>query len=392
MARRQTFITPVQHGRTVALSNGDNGLPVFRKRVLPLGRIKHPDTGEWVTFDHAYHQSLIDAFNAGAAEQMPLQLANDRNQHNMSPELTRAIALRLSHQQAGDSDGPGLYADFQPTSRKAAKLLQQNPGLGVSCQIVEGRERVDGKRFPRVLRHVLATLDPRVVGLGRWRPVSLSDDVVGDLVDLTGAKIKEIPVAKSGSKSGALELSEEEAEAIVDSVLQEAEAALNLSNLAPGNAERMAQLRAMAGKGKKKGKKAKGGKKGKPIGLSNDDGTGLNLAVELDATQQELAAVQADLAKSRWEREKATTFRGVPKALLDLAEPVLASASPAVLSLSNSDGDPEEVDAAEVIRDILSVVPRLDLSEAEGTSVEPGADAEVEALDKEWDELSGSVD
>lgn len=391
---RQVFLTPIQSGRTVSLANAGNGLPVMRKRVLPLGKIRHPVTGQWVVFDRPYHQGLIDAFKAGATEQVPLQLANDRNQHNMNPELTRAHIVRLSHQEAGDTDGPGLYADFQPHSKKAAKLLLRNPGLGVSCQVEEGRVRVDGRAFPRLLRHVLATLDPRVVGLGQWRTVSLSDDSAGPVIDLTRSAVKGISMAKSATKAGKserLELSEEEATAAVDEVL----ASLGLAMPEPGGADRMAALRALRGKGK--GGKKKGRKGGKKTKLSNADRRALlDLSVVSDETDLEVRGIRGELAAQRWQAERATVYRGVPKAFLDLAEPVLASATPAVLSLSNSDGDEAEVDAGQVIRDLLSLVPRLDLSEDDlpGTSLDlaagDGEDAVDDALSKEWDELSGA--
>jgi len=400
---RRTYLTPLQTGRTVSLSNGSNGLPVFRKRILPLGEIRHPETGERVRFDRAYHQSLIDSFNRGATEQMPLQLANDRNQHNMNPELTRAVALRLSHQQAGDTDGPGLYADFQPISRKAAKLLQRNPGLGVSCQITEDRQRVDGKRFPRVLRHVLATLDPRVVGLGAWRSVSLSDDTAGEVIDLTASKVRELSVGKGAGKGkgAALELSDAEAEAAVAEVLagmslaepdadekgmkRSKKGKKALKGLKPGNAARMAQLRGMRGKGK-------GGKKSKTAtSLSDVSEATLDLAAELDESRRETAGIRAELAASRWKTERRELARvGVPKPLLDLAEPVLISADAPVLSLSNEDGDPEEVDVAQLVRDMLAAVPRLDLSDPAGEAEEPDGDGGGESwADKAWEQRSG---
>lgn len=402
--KSRTLLTPLQTGRTVSLSNGSNGLPVFRKRILPLGRIRHPETGEWVTFDRGYHQSLIDSFNRGATEQMPLQLANDRNQHNMSPELTRAIALRLSHQQAGDTDGPGLYADFQPISRKAAKLLQRNPGLGVSCQITENRERVDGQRFPRLLRHVLATLDPRVVGLGQWRPVSLSENDTGEVIDLTAARVRELSVGKRAGKGTALELSDAEAEAAVAEVL----AGLSLAEpdaddmgkgkkrgkkgkkapkgLNPGNAARMAQLRGMRGKGK-------GRKKSKaPTSLSDVSDATLDLATELDEARRETAGIRRQLAERSWKAERRDlALAGVPKVMLDLAEPVLSSADEPMLSLSNEDGEPEDLDVAQLVRDLLQAVPRLDLAEPEGEGEEPDGEGGGESwADKEWEARSGA--
>lgn len=381
----------------MSLANPAGGRPIFRKKILPLSTIRHPDTGERVTFDRAYHQSLIDSFAAGAVEQTPLQLADDRNRHNMNPELTRAHVVSLSHATPADKDGPGLYADFVPHSGKAAKLLRRNPGLGVSCSILENRERVDGQRFPRVLRHVLATLDPRVVGLGQWRAVSLSQDEDGQVLNLTEAKYREISVAKGDAgKSGALELSEAEAEAAVLAAVAE----LGDDEIEPAEKEPKGAEVDQARKSKKdKGRAA--GKKGKGTQLSNpDDGRVLNLAVELDEARAETAGIRGELAASKWATERGKlSLAGVPKVFLDLAERVLSSPDPAVLSLSNSDGVDDDVDAADVIRKMLQAARGIiDLSNPDGVAVDPsdangGNTTETALVDsaiQEWSDRFGA--
>jgi hypothetical protein len=64
----------------------------------------------------------------------------------------------------------GLYVTLNPTER-GARVLAENPGLGVSARIVEQYQRADGKFFPAAIQHVLGTLDPRVTGLGAWTPL-----------------------------------------------------------------------------------------------------------------------------------------------------------------------------------------------------------------------------
>jgi hypothetical protein len=73
-------------------------------------------------------------------------------------------------------EGDGLYAVARLTDRGDA-LLAENPQLGVSARIVEGYERSDGQYFPAALQHVLATLDPRIPGLGSWQAVEASNGV-----------------------------------------------------------------------------------------------------------------------------------------------------------------------------------------------------------------------
>src|SRR5262249_31754699 len=78
----------------------------------------------------------------------------------------------------------GLYITVEPTER-GARVLADNPALGVSARIVEGYPRADGKFFPKAIQHVLATLDPRIPGLGGWQAIEASNvaEVTYDLSD-----------------------------------------------------------------------------------------------------------------------------------------------------------------------------------------------------------------
>lgn len=369
----RTILTPIQGGGLVSLSNeeGGDGKLLFRKRILPDTTIRHPNTGEPVVFDRAYRQSLIDAFKAGAYDQVPLQFAGKDNAHTMDVERTRGEVVSLSHES--DGEDPGLYATIRAHTRKAAKVIQRNPALGVSCQIREQMHRVDGARYPRALRHVLATLDPRVVRLGRWQTVSLSADEVGELLDLTNAT-EEKPVAKIGGKGGkggkgkggapaVLELSEDEAEAAVWAAVLDLEPdELALSNGGDGD----------------------------------NDPRLLSLAAGLEQQRSETRQVRGQLAASQWETERGKLSKaGVPKPFLDLAEELLANAdaSEAVLELSNADGETVKVDPARILRDMLDECKGLiDLANPGGFSVEPddgGEAAHTATLKAGWDARSG---
>lgn len=395
--RERILLTPDTDGTFVSLSNPDkSGRTVWRKRILPEGEINYE--GERVVFDRPYLKSLASSFDAKALDQTAFQLAPANNAHTMDPERTRGEVVGMGLATPDDVDGPGLYANFVMHTKKADRLLARNPRLGVSCQIREGIRRVDGARFPRAVRHVLGTLDPRVVQLGQWRAVSLSNDDDGRVIDLTGARFEEISVAKSGGKRKAaadddLQLTEADAEAAI---------AAALSNVDPDDI-------AAGGKGKgtekpggkrmakaAKGRKARRtGKAGKGVKLSNaDDGGMLSLAARVTDLSLAHEQTQIDLAESRWETLRGQLVGRVPKAILDLAAPVMSSASGTVLELSNADGD-ETVDAVRLIGEILAEVADssgMDLSEPDGISDDPSDQEgqQVAAVLDEWRERSGS--
>lgn len=367
----RTILTPIQGGGLVSLANEDGGKPalLFRKRILPDTTIRHPNTGEPVVFDRTYRQSLIEAFKAGAYDQVPLQFAGKDNAHTMDVERTRGEVVSLSHESDGEE--PGLYATIRAHTRKAAKVIQRNPALGVSCQIREQMHRVDGAKYPRALRHVLATLDPRVVQLGRWQTVNLSADEVGELLDLTNAtEEKSVPKDKSGGKGGGkgkggaavLDLSADDAEAAIWAAVLE----LEPEELALAN-----------------------------VG-DDDDPRLLSLATTLSETRGEQRRMAGRLAASEWASERAGLAKaGVPKPFLDLAEELLsnADASTAVLDLSNADGETVQVDPARIVRDMLEECKGLiELANPGGFSAEPddgGEAAQVATLKDSWNKRSG---
>lgn len=360
---RTVLLTPVIETGTVELSSSDapGGL-VFRKKILPLGTITYPDpdapTGSRkVTFDRAYHRTVIDAFKAHAIEAPTVQLADENNAHNMDLKRTAGTVEDVTTEQPGDVDGPGLYATIRARNEEHAALLHEMPRLGVSAQIKENIRRVDGQRFRAALRHVLVTADPRVVGLGPWRAVSLSsteDD--GPVIDLSDAEYEEMePVAKIDTNDGTLSLSDDDIEA----ALEEAANALGDPDEDEDGDEGAGLTDDHA--------------QGSTSLSTVDRGAYLNLAERLEARDIEVEGVKARLAAADWKAERLELSNaGVPKPLLDEAEKVLKHPGETVVSLSDEDGRGFGVDARRVIRSMLDVAKgAIDLSD-----VIPGSDHE----------------
>lgn len=147
------------------------------KKILPIGSIDYK--GRQLRFDRSYLSRLVDSFRSRAYDQVPLQLADSDNRHTNDPERT---AGEITDLELRDD---GLYALATVTER-GERVLTENPQLGVSARIVEQYSRADGKFFPAAVQHVLATLDPRVTGLGAWQPVDMSNDG-GLVIDLSSS-------------------------------------------------------------------------------------------------------------------------------------------------------------------------------------------------------------
>lgn len=179
MAERELLLSPPDNGDAVALSN-----KLYRKRILPKATINY--RGRKIKFDDAYLNDLANSYQQGAYDQVAFMLAPDNNAHTLDPERFRGEV------QGVEVADDGLYATIQVTP-DFAKVLQENPKLGVSARILENYERSDGKHFPRALQHVLGTLDPVITGLGNWEEVALSNGVdLANVIDLSTTSYEEL--------------------------------------------------------------------------------------------------------------------------------------------------------------------------------------------------------
>jgi hypothetical protein len=355
------------------------------KRLLPVGKISYK--GRELAFTRDYLDGLARAFRDQAYDQVPLQLAGDENKH--TNDVERFGGKVTDMQVRGD----GLWIGVQPTER-GARVLADNPDVGVSARIVEAYDRSDGKFFPKAVQHVLATLDPRIPGLGSWQAVETSNDV--DVTyDLSGAQfagedtqmpdlnadqqarlaaLLEIPVEKLAALAANLNtdqlarltgegsqdpdpapatddgdlLSEAELDALADQAL-----ALDAAGLLdedepelPGPQREPAAAAA----------------------LSTDDQMAIELAAaQGDENARQLAIITRQLDHERWQGERRRlTASGVPPFIADLAQPLLEG-SGHVVDLANGDA----VDAGQVMRKVLTEYAKI--TEQLGLGVELGS-------------------
>lgn len=374
-----TILTPLEFSGTQTLSRR-----LFRKKVLPIDSISY--NGRKIDFTREYLNNIVESFNNGAYDNVPLQFADADNKHTNDPTRYNGDVVDMS------LEDDGLYVTVAATS-EGAKFLEENPKLGISARIVNEYDRSDGKHFPAAMQHVLATHDPRIPGLGPWSSVeNYSNDDQDDILDLTAEKFDKPKKPKKGKsvakKDDGLsdaellklrslladldevdegdedgsgdnddvtdELSEDE----LNALLAEVEAELEAENESePVDPETREPVSAGAE-------------------LSND-----NEALELaNQTALELSQVKAELAETRWKTEREMFMRnyGIPPALLDLAAPVLKSEGQTV-ELSNGESSDSSAIMRQVLTEFGKLTKVLDLGNEMGSSAEGETDETAEA-------------
>lgn len=361
------------------------GARTWRKQILALRDIDYQ--GRKISFDKPFLTDLANAFQSGAYDQVPIVFAGDANDHNENPRNFGGEVKGL------EFTGDGLDAIIELTE-EGAEAVKKNPRLGVSARIKEGLAKSDGRTFPRAIRHVLLTMDPKITNLKPWQAVDLSAEDDDEVVDLTAATYKEDAVAKAtvdnekqtitiGDKVLDLaELSDDEFGALLTDLSVEAPEAPAAEAEAPaeedgdpeegvpfikdgktyvvleGKTFLMSEEAPETPKSEDKAPEAKG-----------EGGADLS-----ETTAKEVRQMRTDTAKERWESERREYVRaGVPPFLLDLAAPVLSDPDTQVIDLSND----EKFNASDTIRKMLNGVKALDLSEEQGH----GMDVEIPEKD-----------
>lgn len=149
------------------------GRKLFRKMVLPVGTVKHPEHGE-LHFTADRLTKLRESFLGGALNQAPFVLVDENNRHTDLPERFRGEVKGL------ELTSDGLLATIE-TTEDGTKLLTDNPNLPVSVRI---KTLDDGRE---VLAHVAGTFDPVWKNSGPWEPIDASD--TGEVLDLTAGGV-----------------------------------------------------------------------------------------------------------------------------------------------------------------------------------------------------------
>ena len=401
MAGRLTVLTPNAEGNVVEL-----GRKLFRKQLIPRAKIQYGDRE--LDFDEKYISNLAQSFRDRAFDTCPLVMADERNQHTMSP--TAATGEIVGVEETPDGLDILVSADDA-----AAKVLSENPRVGVSARIVEDFARSDGKTWPAALQHALITFAPRIPGLRPWEPIECSEETA-DVIDLSalvftadGSAVTPPTTSASDPADGKTDVPPQKAsQPMAPQITEEELAAVrSVVSLLPTLQKLVAPDEGGEGGDTVKAEvkpdatvtPIKPAPKVDPAAevdedpeaeqviaaaTADDDSKTVDLAlVELrtarDRQAIELAELRAERDNEKWnyEREQLVRDYGIPPAIVNLAEPLLKGAKHVV---ELSDGG--SVDAGAVLRSVLHNVAKtygrkVDLSAPTGSALE--ADAEDEA-------------
>lgn len=374
------------------------GKRLWRKQLLPFAKINYK--GRVIDFTRDYASSLIQAFHDRAYDQVSFQLADKDNTHTEDPERWRGeiAALELT------DDGLDVIL---AASEDGGKLLEKNPRLGVSAKIVEGYDRADGKFFPRALKHVLGTLDPRLTGMRPWEAVDAANDDEGVVIDLTaleyeapetGADAPEKPAQQAPADTGTPATEEHEMalstdqEARLSRLLDLPEdqfTALLTPPEKPAEGEVAddltdAQLQELIDSIPDEPEAevpAEPEKETVGASLSAEAQAAIDLAnARADETAMALKRVTTKLATAAYEAERDTFARtyGIPPRITDLARGLLEGEG-RVVELANG----QTADAGSIVREVLKEFGRtvkvLDLSGELGSAVDGAGEAAAAA-------------
>jgi hypothetical protein len=379
------------------------GRNLFRKQLLPVAKIDYK--GRVIDFTRDYLAGLVTAFNDRAYDQVAFQLADEKNTHTEAPERFRGeiAALELT------VDGLDVIV---AATDAGAEVLRENPRLGVSAKIVEGYGRADGKFFPRALKHVLGTLDPRLTGMRPWEAVEAANDD-GEVIDLTDAEYGTAEPAPPAGRHAKPEASpgpttQPEPHPAATPPAEEHDMALTpdqetrlgrLLDLPDDKFEALladkpeeelltdAELEALlAGLPADPAAEPGDGPAADPAGELEPAGAALSAeaqaAIELAnqrAEEQgiELARITQALDRATYEKERDALARdhGIPPRITDLARPLLEGAG-RVVELANGSADAGQI-VRKLLAEIGKTVKMLDLTGEIGSPLDFAAEAEA---------------
>lgn len=395
-------LTPVNTSRMVSLAKPNIWTRAlrFRKQILPERPIMYTDKDgnkRRLDFTRAYNTGLINAYKDKAFASLPYVIAKGDNTHpeNSETEMVRGKIEDLS--LANKDEEPGLYATLAFPSRKAAASVLNNPDLGVSVRIKEDYDRSDGKHYDAALVHVCGTLDPQVPDMAPWESVSLTDyKPEAEVIDLSNITWKEALTMKL--KSGKeIDLTTVNVEELTDTEVDEVLSAY-VDELDDDSEDDDEDTDPKSKKVKNHAPPPDGDDDDDDDDDDDSDDEDTQLSARAKrlidlankrATRAESAANRAlvEASDREWAAERKSLVRsGIPRDIVDLAEPFLHTVDPKVIDLSNG----KSVDGSAQMRKILaSFAGHVDLSGAKGFDEDPDekeaqatADAAVLA---DWD-------
>jgi len=141
---------------------------LWRVQVLPAGPFTYKGV-RTLDFTRGYREAIAGAFDGGALDMVPFQLAESDNAHTNDPARYRGEVRALEVV----SDGMDAVIEATPEGDEAIRTV---PGLAAAPRLIENYYTTDDRPWPVVLQHVLGTTAPMITGLRGWRELESDDN------------------------------------------------------------------------------------------------------------------------------------------------------------------------------------------------------------------------
>lgn len=163
---------------------------LFRKHILSRGKFRHPNTGEDITVDDSFVNSLKQNFTSGVCPIVQVPLANDKNEHVECPEANLGEVVGVED----DPTTGKIYALVD--ARKDAENFGKTY-LGASAFMhLDYEDTKTGGRVGPTLLHVAVTNRPYMTDLDPYEAVAAAAERFSD------PAIMEMVVAASSAQEG----------------------------------------------------------------------------------------------------------------------------------------------------------------------------------------------
>lgn len=306
---------------------------VFWKQIIPMDR-EIVYGNQKIKFSRPLLEQLKSNYDRRLMDQTAFQLADDENRHDSPEDLAKERnwdpqRYRGEVQETKITDS-GFWGKIRVTD-DGLKIIKNNPKLGVSASIKPEWTDETGKQHKWVLRHVVGTLNPKIKGMSPWQQgsitLSATDDENEEVFDLTTVEES----TKNQEVSNQVTLSREEYDRMKSAIDEFANGEALLDEI---------------------------------LAEEDDDEVDVNLSDSTPAKDPAIVALENRVAASDWRSErKDYVAAGVPAAMLNLCDDVMAVADAPVINLS----DGATKDPREVIRGILNEAKGfIDLSDENG--------------------------
>lgn len=340
----------------VELAEGGAKKKLWKKEILPSGTRQYE--GQVLDFSKI-NPACVDAFAKKAKDQVYFVLANPDNSHPKAGEEIKNLKGTMEKVELDVGGSLYGYFDFSGDPDMESTLRKSNGKFGVSARVEIDYTRKDtGNHFPYALTHVCGTTQPHIKGMGGWQAVELSEAENRMVVVDFSSQVEEVNTEMPVTKEDIEKLLGFKIDDLGTFVTEFKTAQEQINALGVGNPTNTAVTNTAVTT------------PAAPAELSDEQKKAITLAETQSKTALELAEkMQKDAAKATWTAKKSLFVRdGVPPAILDMAEPVMASHKAVTLDFSDGAGVSTTVDARDIVNKILDELKgTVDLSDTKGS-------------------------